>query len=487
MTARISGNPAFLRKAVACLTIASTMLALAACGDRSTPPPKAAKKATDEKPAAVVMRQGDDVPFEHSWDLKLPKPVHTSWISENIPELIFFQLEDSGEIYAVDTMSGHTKFVTRPLPKPLSLPAYVARVSTPGPIVNTRINDDRLYVVSDDILFCFDAIYGQLIWRFELPFSPSSGPLAVGGEGNLRVYMGDWDGREQVSTYSIGKQFPHILWQWNTYSPSMAQAVGRDGNVYVGDDAGNMRCFHLDRELAWTFPAGSGITGSAFVRPPNVFFGTKDGVFYSLNSLSGVPRGSLYFNAPIKRQPFAFPTSDPNHVYVWTTHSSSKLGGLHAVKSMGDLIVYDETKRREVERMSKDWFIPDMTALVSSTPDHIYLMKPDSTVVHAVNRVNGKIDWAWDLNQGRKRGREVAHVTQYQDPSDLNRSIYTVDEDGQVDAFRLFGYKPKDRVAMATTLRHVVEPARNATPAKAEKAEAAPAEEKPAEEETPAE
>ena len=76
-------------------------------------------------------------------------------------------------------------------PAALGLPAYGSRVRVGGTRVGTFSNDDRLYCISDDTLFCFDAIGGQLIWRMNLPFSPSTGPLALGTEGDLRVYIGD--------------------------------------------------------------------------------------------------------------------------------------------------------------------------------------------------------------------------------------------------------------------------------------------------------
>ncbi|HYE04894.1 MAG TPA: PQQ-binding-like beta-propeller repeat protein [Planctomycetota bacterium] len=432
------------------------VVAFTACDDRAAPAPMDA--SVDGVAGANVdssrLRHGEQIPFEHSWDLKLPGPVHTSWTGEAVPDLIFFQLDsDDHEIYAVDAMSGRTRWVSEPLPKPINLQPHVHRVVLPGQKADEFVNDDRLYVVSDDILFCFDIAYGQLVWRYHLPFSAASGAQAVGVEPNLRVFVGDWSGRVRVLSYIQEKAFPHVLWQWNLYSEVTASPVAREGLVYVGDHAGSMHCFELDREKVWSFKAGTGIHGQGVVRGRALYFGTTDNVFYALNRLSGEELGSLYLSAPIKRQPMTF-SDEPNRVYVWTDHRDPRLGGLHAIATQADNIVLQDAQDRtkpsiEVERLTTAWFYPGVTRLVSSTPEHLYVTTTNSSLVQAVNRSTGKLDWAWKLDEGRGKriGGDIVHVSQYQDPNDLNRSIYTVDGDGQVVAYRLFGYLPKDRVA----------------------------------------
>jgi hypothetical protein len=435
----------------------SALLFFSSCSERSGPAPSEQASAGDSAEMKVdrkKMRSRDNIPFEHSWDLRLPKPVHTSWISKSIPEMIFFQLEDSAEIYGVDAMSGNTRWVTQPLPKPVTLPPFAIRNVMYGAKAEEFINDDRLYVISDDTLFCFDAVYGQLIWRFELPFSASSGPMAVGTEGDARIYIGDWSGRVQVVGYNVEKQFPYILWQWNLRTAVTASSVEKDGLVYTGDQGGSLSCFRLDRERSWHFPGGGAIFGSPLATERYVYFGTQSNTFYSLNRLSGEQSGSLYLNAPVKRAPFMF-NGEGNRLYAWTTDRNRARGGLHAIRAEKDMLDPLESEKskqrikREIERISIDWFVPGASALVCSTPEHLYVMSEDSWVVSAVDRVSGEVDWAWDLNSGRSGGREVAHVTQYQDPTDLNRSIYTIDDDGRVDAYRLFGYNTKDRATLA--------------------------------------
>lgn len=449
------------RAAVAALALAGAVLG--GCGADRTPVPEEQKTATArvEVPKDKV-RAFKDSPFEHSWDLKLPGRVHTSWISENQPELVYFQIDGRNEIYGVDVFSGRTRFVTQPLPKPLALPAYCSRVRQKGPTPDQDVKDDRLWVISDDTLFCFDAVYGQLIYRHQLPFSPASGAMATGPEGNIHVYIGSWDGRVEVVSYQAGTMYPYVLWQWNLYSPVRAQPVHYDGLTYVADLDGALHCFRLDREKTWSFRAGGAIYGSPLVRGREVYIGTGDNVFYALNRLDGTTLGSVFLNAPVRRQPFHF-RGDTAQVYVYTNHRDASLGGLHALRTRFDNVevvhnpdVQGRPRKVEVERFKRSWFAPAVSRLISSTPEHLYMLQPGSTLVQAVNKGTGETDWAWDLDDERRSeaqlqrplGGKVDHITEYWDTTDLIRSIITADKDGQVVAYRLFGYRPQDMVAM---------------------------------------
>ena len=472
------------RTGATALGVAWTLLATIGCGGRE-PAPKAETATAPAKTAGPVvdkakLRTAATVPFEHSWDLKLPRPVHLSWVSPTIPELFFVQLDGANEVYAIDAMSGRTRFVTPPLPRPLALPPSVARVVAPSGRVNETVNDDRLYLISDDKLFCFDAIYGEKVWGYDLPFTAASGPLAVGSDGNLRVFVGDFAGKMQVITWSPEKRgFVYPLWQFPVFAPITAQPIETESLVYVGDHSGAMNCFRLDRELVWKVKAGGQIQGSADAIGRTLYFGSSDNIFHAINRLSGEALAKLYLNAPIDRAPFHF-AADPGRVYVWTTHRDPTVGGLWAIDTKSDTIdlahnldAQNKPRRKEIVRLSKGWFIPGATRLVSSTPEHLYVTRGNTTVVEAINRVSGAVDWAWDLNDGRKDKERVAHLTTYFDPTDQNRSIFTVDARNVVHAYRLFGYKPKEGSSAPAAVKPVVKPA---LPAEAAPAADAPAE-----------
>ena len=92
----------------------------------------------------------------------IPHPRSYQLDRHSLPELAFFQLMN-GQIHALDTRSGETKWVTRRLPRLIEHKPDVVRVQVPTDKVGKFASDDRLYVISGDSLFCFDAVYGRLI------------------------------------------------------------------------------------------------------------------------------------------------------------------------------------------------------------------------------------------------------------------------------------------------------------------------------------
>ena len=167
--------------------------------------------------------------------------MHTSWYSANVPELVFFQLV-TGEVQAVELDSGLTKWITRPLPKLIKHPAFLAR-NFEAVSAGVNLTDDRMYIISGDYLFCFDAIYGQLIWRHHLAqsgqngFQPSSGPMAVGFRDSLRVFVGDWEGRVR-SYLQRGSSAPIRPVAVESAFRANCGCWSKDNEVYVVDHSG---------------------------------------------------------------------------------------------------------------------------------------------------------------------------------------------------------------------------------------------------------
>ncbi len=438
--------------------LAGGAFGLAGCGQR-------AASATAVQPDAATVsqlgpagqippslfRHRSQTPFEQLWDLHFNHPIASSWVSPKLPELVFFETTDH-VIYAVDAMSGSTKWATMALPAALNLPAYGARVRVGGTQVGTSSNDDRMYVISDDVLFCFDAVGGQLIWRYNLPFSPSTGPLALGTEGDLRVYIGDWAGHVRVISIDPDRHSPYEAWQWTTGDAVTAPAAEKDDLVYVGDHGGHLRCFGLDRDQKWAFPAGGAIEGAVTARDRVVYFGNRDHVLFALNRLTGEQLGQLNFNGPILRAPFWF-NDDPTHLFFWVDSPDRNAAGLFQVVAEPDRVTFADNARPslEVVRLATSWHVPAVSHLVASTPQHLFVTEGDSTTVLAIRRDDGHIDWAWDAAEDRlghkgKNGKVpgLTGITEYQDPRDALRAIITCDEDGGVIAYRFYGYVPRN-------------------------------------------
>jgi PQQ-like domain len=405
---------------------------------------------------AQSVRQLSDTAFEHSWDLQLPKRIRNAWISPELPDLIFFQVVDTFEIYAVDAYSGNTRWVTPAFEKPARLLPGASRAVSISQSGEQRV-DDRIWVIADDTLFSFDAIYGQIVWRYQLPFSPSTSPMAVGPDSNQRIFIGDWTGRMQVVTYNTEKRFPYVNWQLDMREAVNAMPMHRDGLTYIGDHRGFMHCFKLDREEVWSFDTGAPIYGAALTRGRTLYVGNNNNTIYALNRMSGERLGALYMNGAIKRPLFAF-AGEPTRIYAWVEAGGGLPSGLYAIKTQGDSIPFVDAAKHplEVERMGVDWFVPGFDRLVGSTPENLFVTTGNSTVITALHRATGKAMWSWDTSElhkqyrderGRLDPRETVFIVQYQDELDQNRSIYTADETGHVISFRVFGDKPGDPLA----------------------------------------
>jgi PQQ-like domain len=428
-----------------------------------TPASGATVAVKPEKPRTL-----NETSFELSWDLQLPKQIRNAWISPELPDTIFFQVKDTFEIFAVDAYSGHTRWVTPAFDKPARLlpGASVATSVSKGGEVKT---DERIWVITDDTLFSFDAKYGQLVWRYELPFSPSTSPLAVGSDAAQRIFVGDWEGRMQVLTYNSEKQFPYVNWQMNLGQPMTGAPTHRDGLVYQGDHKGHVRCFKLDRHLVWEFDTGAPIFAAALTRGRVLYVGNDNNTIYALNRMSGERLGALYMHGAIKRGLFSF-DGEPNRIYAWVEAGGGKPAGLYAIKTQSDTVPFTDAAKHalEVERMGIEWFVPGFDRLVGSTPEHLFVTKGTSTIIHALHRATGKVMWSWDTNElhkqfrdekGKPQPREAVFIAQYQDSRDANRSLFTADATGRVIAFRVFGDKPGDPLTGARVVKKADKPA----------------------------
>jgi len=265
-----------------------------------------------------------DTPFERLWDLRFPSPVWTCYTGAEVPDTLFFQLQ-SGELAAVDALSGHTRWITEPLPELLKLPPHAARTKVSSSQPGVMVNEDRLYVVAQDVLTSYDIATGQVVWSYTLPFGASTGPCGVGADNNVRVFIGDWSGYLRVITLHPERKFPYLAWQWNLGASPLAQPVRSEDQVYLADHSGMVHSFRLDRNRAWAFDVGGAVNGAPAVRNRSLFVGGDDNVFYALNRLTGEELGRISLNGQVKRQPLVF-DNEPERVFVWV--ESAEVGGL---------------------------------------------------------------------------------------------------------------------------------------------------------------
>lgn len=415
--------------------------------------------AVSASPASAAdgpARRLADIPFEYSWDLQFPVPVHASWISPATPDVVYFQLRN-GKIHAVDTMSGKTKWETRALPRLVEHTPTVARVRLSSErraeMGVTRTFDTRLYAIAGDFLFCFDAEYGQLIWRHDLGssggrgFLPSTSPVFQGSLGSQRIFIGDWAGRIHALTYDEETSTPYWLWQWNLRAVPLANPIAAsDGLTYIADIEGRLHCFSTERDRRWTFDTVSRLTAPPLLRGRTAYLGSRANVLHVLNRLSGEEVARVVLPGPVTRQPIAF-NNQSDRIFLWT--GSGEQLALHSMRSLPDSVEFEDVDQfpLEVQRIQLQWSLPGVDQLVSSTPRHLLVTRQGSSDrILAVNRHTGVVDWHWSINADRAggegrmgRGGPVSHLVTYHDATDANRSIFTVDDKGYVVAYRLFG------------------------------------------------
>jgi outer membrane protein assembly factor BamB len=413
----------------------------------AAPAPAAAKPLAAPAAESVVGTDGQartlaQTPFEFAWDLDLGSPIHASWTGGSLADQLYLQSQD-GVVTSLDFTTGHVKWVTRPLPRPIQFRPAVVRTALPGERAGEQVVDDRIYIVSDDSLCVFDGVYGQLIWRFRLAgggegYLPSTAPAVEGGLAATRIFMGSWDGRVHATAMDGRRNEPYHGWQINLHSAVTADPVGATDLFYVGDHDGRMRCFSLERQERWNFDTKSSIRAAALVRGSDLIFGTQNGALHVINRYSGAETGHIFLDAPVLRQPFAF-EAEADRVYLFT--GSGDTTDLQCVRYQADRI--ERVKREvndnssvEVTRLDRVWRVAGVSRIVGSSPRHLFLARPKGNTVLAVDRATGRIEWNWDLGTELK---DINHVVQYADPTDGIRTIVAGNREGKLRAWRLFG------------------------------------------------
>ncbi|MFW5830406.1 MAG: PQQ-binding-like beta-propeller repeat protein [Planctomycetota bacterium] len=411
------------------LILSMVVLALAGCGQRST------SKASGRMAVPELERGLDDIALDFSWDLILPAALHEAWIDDQVTDLLVVQLADRS-LQGLDATTGMTRFVTDPLPALTRMPVDVTR-RIRSHADGSTYNDDRLYIICESTLLCIDAIYGQVIWRFLLPFEPSTAPYVVGQGDGLRVFIGDWNNRLQVLTYDSEANQPYVSWQYRMQGATLSRPAGAEGLVYAGSSASSLACFGLDREVKWRVDTHGPVLNPPVVRNRSLYVGAADNALHAFNRLSGAKLGQIYLDAPVHRSPMLF-TNQPETVFVWTEAPGP---GLHAITAIADTVPYTEAAEPrfplEVERMQEAWFIPDVTRLVGSSSRHLYCTIGGDSEIFAIDKSTGTIDWRWDMGDTLETAPQ--HILSYHDPEDTVRSIYAFMPDNKLVSYRSFG------------------------------------------------
>ncbi len=447
-----------LSRSLLAVTVAATCLVPAGCYSLASHRAKAT--AEEVTPTAT-----SEVPFEMAWELQLPGQVERSWVGEQIPDLVFFQIAKTHEIHCVDAKSGQTRWVSEQFRHPILGEAFVHHQVQPGEREKEVIVDDRLYIVVDDTLFCLDIASGQRIWHLVLPFAPSTGPMAAGAtEGNLRVFIGDWNNKVQVigihqPTSDRQKKFPYVVWQMNTPGAVLAQGTESEELTYIGDASGRLHCYKLDRTLVWEVETGGAVDGGATTRGRTLYAGNDANAIHAINRLTGERLGQFNLQGQVRQRPFWF-SGEPERLYVWVDSPDPAVAGLVALKVQPDNIPHSDATRYAIEvvRMGQEWAVAQVKELVGATPLHLYLGDPRSKTVKQIHRGTGEITKSIPAN-ALVQNERIQGVVSYKNAysSDLPTIAYS--SSGHVICWRTYGFVPTPaEESLGLTRRNPVDP-----------------------------
>lgn len=147
--------------------------------------------------------------------------------------------------------------------------------------------NDKLYIGNDDAKFyCYNALNGKTIWKYELTKHDTDKEFdvmacVVGG----RVYAGNWNGYVYCLDANTGK----AVWTYNTKKDIVTSPTVWDNKVYIGNDAGKLNC--LDAKTGkpvWSFTAGGAIRDAyPTICKGLLYFGSLDKTMYCLDAKTG--------------------------------------------------------------------------------------------------------------------------------------------------------------------------------------------------------
>ncbi len=268
----------------------------------------------------------------------LSPPLHTQWVHAGSALLEFppvvsngrlFQLDDSGNVHALDAATGRliwqrqvgqlaasspaaggdTIYVTLLHAKPgpgaiVALDERTGRTrwsrALPSPSESSPLLDRGiLYFGSQEgIVYALRAQDGRVLWAYHAKGSVKASPTF--DDGNL--YFGDYGGYMQALQESDGR----LVWSTGSrgsfgggnFYATAALAFGR---VYAGNTDGRVYAYDAGSgKLAWAHQTGDYVYSSPAVADapnvgPTIYIGSYDGRFYALNAYNGSPR--WVFNA----------------------------------------------------------------------------------------------------------------------------------------------------------------------------------------------
>lgn len=285
---------------------------------------------------------------------------------------IIYVSTDSGNLYALDALSGDKKWT------------YTAGGSVrSSPIVA----DGVVYMGSDDgNLYAIDALSGHKKWAYKTGAAIRSTPVVANG----LVYVGTDDRH----VYALDALSGRKKWDYQAGAAIRSSLTVANGVVYVGADNGYLYALDaLSGNFEWSYLSGAGeaIRVHPLVVNNIVYIGSDNGSIYALDALSGVMKWLYATGGHIESSPlFA-----NNMVYV-----GSYDGSLYALDALSG---------------HKKWTYPTKNSIASSPAiaQNIIYVTSDDGNLYALDALSGNPRWAYSTGAAIRSSPIVAGSLAY--------------------------------------------------------------------------
>lgn len=208
------------------------------------------------------------------------------------------------------------------------------------------VYDGRVYFASWDLMvYCLNAETGREVWRFGM--EPSNfddhrqGSPAIwdtGGSGPPTVVFGGYNGKlyaiidgvsagESATGGPVRSKPAVTRKRTGVVTDPQSAARGRSAMVLAGSEDGSMYAFDLDKMgrsawLRWRFETWGGVNSSPAVLGNRVYFGSRDGRLYCLDTNDGrlvwsyATGGRIEYSSPLVVDGLAVIGSTDGRVYA---------------------------------------------------------------------------------------------------------------------------------------------------------------------------
>ena len=250
------------------------------------------------------------------------------------------------------------------------------------PTFTPTVNEEQVLVISGSRLIALNKRTGDIIWRLQMPASPSTSPVT----DDAGVYIGMQDGSvmvfnlkkiQELNDHGLIPQWSYITvrWKYATGKPLAVPANVDKDIVTFGSLSGMVYTVNkIDRRLKYTFDAEFPITAGLASYQNLVLVPSGDFRLYGLNQENGRIRWQFVTSSQILRTPRVV----DNEIFVCPDR-----GGMYKLKAASGL---------------ETWWNPLIEDFVSASPTRVYTTDRQQNLV-VLNRKDGATLGSIPLNR----------------------------------------------------------------------------------------